>query len=66
MLSTLIENIVLEESQEKISITSVFIAILWVQGIKTSFWRYDAVIMMSQAARLKVQMGTGSFLLSDT
>ena len=66
MLSILIENIVLEESQEKISITSVLIAILWVQGIKASFWGYDAVIMMSQAARLKVQMGTGSFLLSDT
>ena len=66
MLSILIENIVLEESQEKISITSVFITILWVQGIKTSFWGYDDVIMMLQAARLKVQMGTGSFLLSDT
>ena len=66
MLSILIENIVLEESQENISITSVFITLLWVQGIKTSFWGSDDVIMMSQAPRPKVRPGTGSFLLSDT
>ena len=64
MLSILIENI--EESQENISITNMFITLLWVQGIKTSFWGFDDVIMMSQAPRPKVRPGTGSFLLSDT
>ena len=66
MLSILIENIVLEKSQESISITSVFITFIWVQGIKTSLWGSDDVIMMSQAPRPKVRIDTGSFLLSDT
>ena len=64
--SVLIENIVSEESEENISITSVFITLIWVQGIKTSFWGSHDVMMMSQASRPKVRLGTGSFLLSDT
>ena len=38
MLSILIKNYDFEESQEHISIPSVFIALIWVQGIKTNFW----------------------------
>ena len=66
ILSILIENIVLEESQENILITSIFITLLWVQRIKTSFWGSGDLIMISQAPRPKVRLGTGSFLLSDT
>ena len=66
ILSILIENIVLEESQENISITSIFITLPWVQRIKTSFWGSSDLIMMSQAPRPKVRLVTGSFLLSDT
>ena len=57
MLSILIENIFFEESQENMSITSVFITLLWVQVIKTCFWGSGDVIMISQAPRRKVRLG---------
>ena len=57
MLSILIENIFFEESQENMSITSVFITLLWVQVIKICFWGSGDVIMISQAPRPKARVG---------
>ena len=66
LLLILIENIVLVVPQEKLSFTIVSITFLWVQSKKTSFWGSDDIVMMSQAPRPKLWLGTGSFLLSDT
>ena len=55
--SILNEYIVLEESQKNIDYKHFHERKLWVS---------DDIIIMSQAPRPKVWLGTGSFLLSDT
>ena len=55
LLSVLIENVVLEVSQENKLTT-----LLWAQN-KTSFWRSDDVIMTSQAPRPKARLGQPVF-----
>ena len=63
LLPILIENVVLVVSQEKITFTNVCITLFWAQSKKTRFWGSDDVIMMSQAPRLKLRLGAGSFVL---